>query len=244
MNLRPTEVDAFLKYLFTTLKRKPRRLKLHQTAQVARYLHAIVYRMQESRERAALADLAETLWFALSRFAQVKLAEKQDVIAFLQQHAGTYLNSFDIQEIEKLIQGLPAATKQPFRPPALMGTEQSLSTWPARLQDDLTERIFVAYHALRKIEVKGARRKVAEALNQFAHEPGVRTVTTDWGADEVIERVKQFQDRLVRDFRRLQPKELSEAEFVSRRCRKLIDDWISHFRDSVARGPVAKTTPS
>ena len=130
MNLRPTEVDAFLKYLFTTLARKPRRLKLHQTAQVARYLHAIADEMREGRERSNLADVAETLWLALSRFAQVKLAEKQDVIAFLQQHAGTYLNSFDIKEIQKLIHGLPAPTRQPFRSQALMGTSSRFRQGP------------------------------------------------------------------------------------------------------------------
>jgi hypothetical protein len=103
----------------------------------------------------------------------------------------------------------------------------------------------VAYHALPRIEVRPARGKVAEALNQFAHEPAVQSVTaTGWGADEVIERVKQYQDRLIRDFRRLQPKGLSEAEFVSQRCDKLIDNWIARFRDRIARGPVARSTPS
>jgi len=62
MNLRPTEVDAFLKYLFTTVARKPRRLKLQQTAQAARYLHAIADEMRGGRERSELARLADTLW--------------------------------------------------------------------------------------------------------------------------------------------------------------------------------------
>jgi hypothetical protein len=199
--------------------------------------------MRGGRERSELARLADTLWLALSRFAQVKFAEKQDIIAFLQQHASTYLNSFDIQEIEKLIKERPAPTRQPFRPPALLGAQPSLSTSPARLQDDLTERIFVAYHALRMIEVRPARGKVAEALNQFGIESGVRSDTAnDWGADEVIERVKQYQDRLIRDFQRLQPEGLSEADFVSQRREKLVDNWIFHFRSSLGREPAARTT--
>ena len=236
MNLSPTEVDAFLKYLFTTLARKPKRLKLHQTAQVARHLHAIVYEMREGEERSELERLTDTIWLAISRFAEVKLAGREDVIGFLRQHSGTYLNSFDIQEIEKFIEGRPAPIRQPFRPPALMGTDRSLSTSPARLQDDLTERIFIAYHALRRIEVKGARRRVADALNQLGIETGARSKTaTDWGADEVIERVKQFQDQLDQNLPKRPTAAAELRAFIEDRRSRRVDSWITEFRRSHRR---------
>jgi hypothetical protein len=204
---------------------------------VARYLKAVAWEAQPSRESEDLERLVETIWLAMLRFGQINIAEKQEVIHFLNEHAHTYLNSFDVDKIVKFLDSRkePARHADSFRPPMLTGKGGSISSRdPARLQDDLTERIYVAYHVLRRTRTPNARGYIAKVLNQlgFATRARARTVT-DWGAYEVFERVKQFENRMKQQL----PPGLSQADRatrIERQRAKLVDGWISNYRLSLA----------
>ena len=70
----PDEIELFLEFLCTTVARKPRRLKLQETAHVARYLDAVAEQLPESDGRAELERLTQTLWRAIRRLTPVKFA--------------------------------------------------------------------------------------------------------------------------------------------------------------------------
>ena len=94
-------------------------------------------------------------------------------IQFLKEHARTYFASFDIDRLVEFIRKRQEPTRHAefFRPPKLLGKGRSVSgQGPARLKDDLTERIYVAYHALRRIRIRNARGRIAAVLNRLGLE--------------------------------------------------------------------------
>ena len=237
MILLSAELGPFLEFLFSGVARKPKRLKLKPTASVARYLKAVAWEAQPSQEREELERLVDVIWLAMLRFGQINIAEKREVIHFLNEHAATYLNSFDVDKIVKFVESRkePTTEADSFRLPMLVGKERSISSRdPARLQDDLTERIYVAYHVLRRTRTPNARGYIAIVLNQLGFATRARSGTaTEWGPSEVIERVKQFEDKMKQQI----PQGLSEADRaarIERQRNKLVDDWISSYRFSLA----------
>jgi hypothetical protein len=234
--LLSAELGPFLEFLFSGVARKPKRLKVKQTASVARYLKTVAWEAQPSQEREELERLVDVIWLTMLRFGQINIAEKQEVIHFLNEHAHTYLNSFDVDKIVKFVESRKEPTTQAdsFRPPMLVGKERSISSGDtARLQDDLTERIYVAYHVLRRTRTPNARGYIAKVLNKLGLATRARSGTvTEWGANEVIERVKQFQDKMKQQL----PPGLSEADRATRiekQRNKLVDGWISGYRFSL-----------
>ena len=64
------------------------------------------------------------------------------------------------------------------------------------MADDLSERIWVGYRALRKAKVRNARGMVAAALKRHGLETRARGGRSrEWGPEEIGERVKQFEAR-------------------------------------------------
>jgi hypothetical protein len=231
--LSQEQIAPFLQFLFRGIAHKPKRLKLKQTAGVARYLRAVAAEAPGSTQRDVVDDLAEVLWLTMLGSGQIEIAPKEAAIQFLKTHRLTYLASFDVNRILEYVENLPAPTRHAefFQPPKLIGASRSaLGRGPARLQDDLTERIYVAYYALRRTGIRDTRGQIATVLNELGYETGVRSVTDcKWGPSEVNERVRQFGDRIVRRHR------LSKGDRMQQeRLRNmLVDNWIHGFHFAV-----------
>jgi hypothetical protein len=133
-----------------------------------------------------------------------------------------------------------------FRPPKLLGKRRSSSgAGASRLQDDLTERIYIAYHALTRTRIRNVRGRVAGVLNTTQ----ARGTDTRWGSAEVIERVRQFEERMMREHglagREDRAKEIKRLKSRlrlfpegDRRCscrkRAMADRWIEDHRFSTS----------
>ena len=83
------EIGPFLEFLFCDIARKPRLLKLKETARVARYLKAAAWEAQPSSERDTVEHLATVIWLAMLQSGQIEIALKPEVIHFLKEHAHT-----------------------------------------------------------------------------------------------------------------------------------------------------------
>jgi hypothetical protein len=236
-SLSKEEAEPFLSHVFGQLARKPRRLKLTETARVARYLKAIAAEMPGSLQRVVLDRLAEMIWLTVLEVGRIEIATKPEAIRFLQEHAHTYLSSFDVKEIVEQVDqhDEPSRHREVFRPPNLMGEGRSVQGGgPARLRDDLTERIYVAYYALRRAGIRNARSHIAAVLNQR----GLRTQARSdkmqtWGSPEVIERVQQFEDGIVRRQRLARFDGVERIKEIARLRNMLVDSWIYGFRFAV-----------
>jgi hypothetical protein len=231
--LSQKDIEPFLQFLFKEIARKPKRLKLKQTAGVARYLKAVAAEAQGSAQRDKVDRVAEVLWLTMLDSGQIKIAPKEEAIQFVKTHALRYLASFDVNRIVEFLQNQPEPLRHTdfFRPPKLSGARRTaLGREPARLQDDLTERIYAAYHAVRRTGTRNARGRIATVLNELGHEPDVRSVTDcRWGPSEVNERVRQFEDRIVRRHR-LSKRDGAQKE---RLRNMLVDSWIHGFHFAV-----------
>jgi len=162
------------------------------------------------------------------------MACKTEVIQFLQEHQHTYFAQTELDPILELIgqEQEPANSRNLFRTPKLLGKGRLVSgAGPARLQDDLTERIYVGYYALRRAKVRNARGRIAEVLNRlgFQTQPRSATVGT-WGPAEVSERVQQFQAKMIRQHRLAKP-EIRSRELTRLRNMR-VDGWIHGFHQT------------
>ena len=77
------------------------------------------------------------------------------------------------------------------------------------MADDLSERIYAAYHGLRRAGIRGARTRIAAALSAAGWRIAIRSETDSrWGPYEVYERVKQYEGGLKE---RLEDRETARA---------------------------------
>jgi hypothetical protein len=242
-HLEVAEADCFLDYLFSAIARRPARLNVREGIRVARYLRGLAGEASPGPRRALLEWLGSVIWGLTLQFAPAGRGSKEEVLAFLERHAGTYLAAFDVGALVRDIRESPppATNSRSPRPPRLLSRRLSAyGDGPAQRRDDLSERIFAAYYGLRRAGVRGARNRIAEALNRRGlglSGPHVRSPV--WGPGEVYERVKQYQRSFQRCFKDRQ-QALAWREGV-------IDKWVSSFRDSltVAGDTLAKSvTPS
>ena len=94
------------------------------------------------------------------------------------------------------------------------------------LQDDLSERIYAGYHALRLAGIRGARGRVMLALNAQRH---TRKVSKDqspaWDAEAVADRVKQYRNVVKRRFGR-------EKDEVDHGRKVVVWKWLEMFNES------------
>jgi hypothetical protein len=238
-SLSKEEAGRFLSYVFGQLARKPRRLKLTETARVARYLKAIAAELPGSPQRVMLDRLAEMIWLTFLEVGRIEIGTKPEVIRFLQEHAHTYLSSFDIEGIVEQVDKLdePSRRRESFQPANLMGGGRSVPGGkPARLRDDLTERIYAAYYALRRASIRNARSHIAAVLNHLGIRTQARSDTTQtWGSPEVIERVQQFEDGIVRRQRLARFDGVERIKEIARLRDMLVDSWIFGFRFALGR---------
>ena len=228
--LQTKDVDAFLAYVFRDISRRPKRLKLKKTAAVVRYMKAIAIESELSAESELVERAAEILWLTLLDTAEIEIANKEEVIQFLEEHALTYLASFEVKRMVELVRQVevPKRHKDFFRPATLMGKGRAVSRAPAQLSDDLTERIYAAYYALRRTGVPRARSRVAAALNELGHRTHAKDMTDSrWNSAEVNERVRQFEAGIRRRHRVSGGAQGKEQLSVLRNG--IVDVWIDGF---------------
>jgi len=198
--LMTEQADAFLEWLFSAIARRPRPLSLREGAEVARYLKGLAWEAKEGPLRQHLDWLAEIIWGTVFTYAPFQPAGKKSVVRFLTTHDATYLAGLDVKVALQHVQESPepALASALSAPPRVMGRNISVSgAGTPQLRDDLSERIYVAYHALRRAGIHGARGRIASALNQRGVTTRARPATgNEWGPSEVSERVKQYEARL------------------------------------------------
>ncbi len=162
-----SEADGFLEYLFSALARRPRPLALREGARVARYLKALAW--ETGPRRRLLERLAELIWGMVLQFAPFEPGGKLEVVRFLERHAGTYLAGCDLEAALKHVRdsATPMHYGALFQLPHLMSRSRSAQgRGNPHLREDLSERIYVGYHALRRAGVRNVRARIAEALNR------------------------------------------------------------------------------
>jgi hypothetical protein len=242
-HLAVADVDRFLEYLFSAIARRPARLNVREGIRVARYLRGLAWEAKPGPRRVLLERLASMIWRQTLQFAPAGCGLKEEVLAFLERHAGTYLAAFDVGELVQDIREspAPATSSMSLRPPGLLSPYLSeRADGPLRRRDDLSERIYAAYYGLRRAGVPGARNRIAEALNRHGLKmsgPHVRSPV--WGPGEVYERAKQYQRSFQRRF-----KDRAQA-LVWRQG--VVDKWVAAFGSflTVAAINLAKNvTPS
>ena len=198
------DVDTFLEYLFTTVARRPQRLRLRETAGVARYLKALALQSPRGKARSLVDQLADVIWGMLFQYGDIEPASKKAVVASLERHLKTYLAGLDaaigLAPALALIQQSPPPYRgaEAFKPPTLMSRQLSMrSHGRTRLVNDLTERIYVGYHALRRSGIRDARGRITVVLNKLGMKPRSRKGTvSEWLSCEVYERVRQYETRV------------------------------------------------
>jgi hypothetical protein len=231
--LSKEHAEPFLLFMFAQVARKPMTLKLRETASVARYLKATAGELPGGPERAMVDHLADVVWLTLLQVGQINVSTRTETVRFIRQHAHTYLSTFDIERVVKLIDGRAELSwgRESFRPPTLIGKARSVrSAGPARLQDDLTERIYVAYHALRRSGSPRVRGRISAILNQLGLKTHARPGTTSaWTSQEVIERVRQFADRMAYQHRLAKLDKHRRINELERLRDMLVDSWIHGY---------------
>ena len=104
--------------------------------------------------------------------------------------------------------------------PILLSRHPSASGSDARFPDDLSERIYVADHALKAAGVKRRKNRIAEALNPRKLRAGRKQADSrEWVPEDINDRVKSY------------------GKYVKTRWGPtgpdiLVERWVARFRDS------------
>jgi hypothetical protein len=238
-DLLPEEAGRFLKYLFSSIGRRPKRIGLREGAAVARYLKLLAWESAAGPGRQLLERLSQVIWGTVLQFGQFSMSSQQEAAAFLESHAHTYLAAFDVAAAVKLVRKArpPVGNTQGLPAPNLLSMHSVAQGTPTpQRQDDLSERIYAGYYALRRARIHNARRRIAATLNQLGLMTRARSETwREWGSYEVIERVKQFEARWLRRNPR-------QDDTVVKKWRDaVVDCWITRFRAHEAIAVTART---
>jgi len=213
------DIQPFLENLLTDIARRPERMKVRETAGVVRFLRLLAqlgvpadlagsdgkaiaqYRREEPPEsrkaRSRVDNLAVTIWNVLLQTGDLPTAKAHTAIGFLKRNRETFLGHFDVEEAIEVIRSLrvPATAEDPFQPPHLISrTTTSTGEGNPHLGSDLTEKIYIAYHFLKRHNVQGAQGRIATTLDDLSV-PQERT-DRGWNYADVNERVKQHRKRL------------------------------------------------
>ena len=191
------EVDVFLDYLFRTVARRPARLKLKEAAAVARYLDSLALRVSFPGDRLYLEWLAKLIWGAVLQYGEIPRCEQADALSFLNRHADNYLAWCNPGRASQLVSDTAPPELTLKQLPLKSSAMSTGGDRHPQQTDDLTERIYAAYHALREAKIRTAGPRVAAALNRAGIRTRARAGTSRaWSAYEVGERVKQYERQL------------------------------------------------
>jgi len=229
--LEGAEADAFLEWLFSGLARRPRPLSLWKGIAVARYLKLLAWEAPVGKMRGELVWLSDQVAKMVLDYAPYAAADKHLVVEFLEEYADTYLATIKAQlGLDRLIdytRQAPAPSRaKPNRPPNLVTADEArVGKGNPHLADDLSERIYAGFYALKRAGISRASRTVAEHLNRAGRK--VRTLADQddaWDEYSVRERIKEFGAKL-----RRQHGTAGKAA-TQRRRDSLVDRWVEMFR--------------
>jgi hypothetical protein len=213
VTLALSEVDDFLSFLFSNPAIRPENLQLQEGAAVARYLKLLAihgvplallergqeaideyHRIGQRREEGAkelhvrqqLVKAADAIWWNLQAYGEFDPSSKGAALGFIKRHLGTYFGN--LKPVLSILEnyGIPQGMRRAMGHPSFMSQNLNVAgPGNPHLRDDLSERIFAAYHALPRAGMKRRSPKIAAALNS-AHAAG----RDDWDWNDVNERVK------------------------------------------------------
>jgi hypothetical protein len=205
--LDPSQADEFLKFLFSTVARRAGMIRLHEGAAVAQCLKELAWRLPAGAGRTHLDRLAWQVWQTTFRVASIKPSGKQKAARFLRRHRGTHFRNSVVgrtlellEEVDVPDEEIEAAARSSEA--NLVSERMSIQGKALdHLQDDLSERIYAGYHALRLAGIPGARGRVMQALKaQRLARKGLAGKRVAWDAAAVADRVKQYRDVVRRRF--------------------------------------------
>jgi hypothetical protein len=249
------ETQEFLNRLFQNIARKPSPLGLREGAKVARFLRVLsldavpkiaeaptsrrdsLERADDERERRLMVDkLGQLVFDTVCQWGEFPHGTKAQAMRFLRRHARTYFcprfpGDTRLERVLAFIDAHELAKDAPrrFKPPFLIGPQlNAQGQGPYRLEDDVSERIFAAYHALgsrNRQRVELIRRALEEAEVARKRDKG----STKWSDADVRDRVRSY-DRQLR----------SKRHYVRQKDEK-VHQWVSgfHFAKSVVSGEIA-----
>jgi hypothetical protein len=250
--LDASDVDAFLEYLFSEVAQRPAPLYLRETAAVARYLSSLEAlgvpltvlarrgdaiaahdRWSESEEdrwgRLCVGQMTKIIWGFLLQSGQFKESTRKAALDFMRRHSDTYLANPYLELALAFIEthDVPPNAPPLFRPAVLRSGHMSVQSENITVADDLSDRIFAAYHALPRAGSKRRSARIAAALT--GSRAGSR-VRKSWSWADVNERVKAYARSQRNKFRNngysgRDVKTLLEQEEAWR-----TDYWISSFK--------------
>ena len=231
--LEPSEADAFLEYLFSEIARRPQRLSVREAYTAARHLQALAWEAKPGKMRDFLGYLAKVVWGMVAQYASIESGDRLATLEFLRKHRSTYLSGIDaVYGLDELMRYIEEAAPVDQRsdPPNLVGPSRSVQgKGNPQLADDLSERIYAGYHALRRARIQGTNRRIAEVLDrQGLRVRARRSIVSTWSSYEVDERVKQYQDR-----HRKLPGQRGKEE-TARWRDAIVDRWILAYRQKQA----------
>jgi hypothetical protein len=165
---------------------------------------------EEKKARKVALGLAQTVWGYLLQFGDMNpRRQKATVKTFFERHRKTYFANLDFETIGWLIESfdIPASEQEASPRPAFLSRQRQLQLYVrpksrgkrSRLENDLSERIYVAHWILEGIEKRDAL--IAQQLNKVGIErprkmdDDIGSADADWDEAAVTERAKMF-DRI------------------------------------------------
>ena len=227
-HLAREEFDSFLEVMFRNVAVRPKPVTLREGASVVRYLRATAWSSPGGLPREAVERLADAVTKMVLKAAPIRMAAKEQAIRFLTRHAETLLFHPQLRATLKFLRESPELDKDvDFFPKLKLASRERAVFGPGtlRLDDDLSERIYAAYHALRREKFHGASGLVAQALNRrgiLAAKHSSKTIR-EWGAAEVSARTKHYEKLLKRDHH-VTGKALASLRDA------LVDQWINFVK--------------
>jgi hypothetical protein len=251
-HLHESEVEAFLEFLFGDIAERPEELTVREAASVVRYLSLLELRgvpsdvahrsnkeieeylaaepKEERRQGRIVGHVAQIIWGEVSQHARIKPSGKAKALRFLRKYA-SYFRHYS-ETVVEFVEAfdLPPKTLDPFSYPPGFRSKTRTGGGNRRAKNDLSERIYAAYHALRRENTKRSRQRIAGALQRLNVKPSSRRTSrqTGWCDENVNDRLKQFERRRQKEIRKQSGQEITRL-FESWRD-GFVDGWIADFR--------------
>lgn len=232
--LDPSQADEFLRFLFSTVARRAGEIRLHEGAAVAQYLRELAWQLDPGADREHLDRLGRQVWQTTLRVAAIRPSGKQKATRFLRRHRGTHFRAGVVDRTLALLQEVDVPDEEveataESKEATLVSERMSVQGKALdHLQDDLSERIYAGYHALRLAGVRSTRGRVAEALNtQRLTRRVPRNQLAAWDAAAVADRVKQYRDVVKRRFG-------PEKDQLDNGRNTVVWKWLELFNESYA----------
>lgn len=142
------------------------------------------------------------------------------------------INELEIAELEP---GEPS----PFAPPHLLSEDlRSQGAYDPGFRDDLSERIYAAFHCLKRCGAKRVTSRIADALSRTGQRRGKTKAEAKWIYSDVNERVKEYQTWRKKALKNVDPKSLAERS-VEERLNDwrdfLVGKWTFFYRSELSR---------